>query len=115
MKTRTFVISAIIVCAVLISFGIVAVKDSRRIQSENLKRDSIYAVVDSLSRQCSNMDSVIRVQDNKIKMLISAQSEIEKRLNINDKKIKNNNRVANNAIKGLALKYAIDYYYYGNY
>lgn len=111
MKVRTFVISAIIVCAVLITFGIVAVRDSKRMHSEELKRDSIYAVVDSLSRQCYKMDSIIRVQDNKIKSLMSAQSEVEKRLNINDKKIKNNNRVANNAIKGLALKYAIDYYY----
>lgn len=111
MKVRTFVISAIIVCVVLILFGIVVMRDSRRTHSEKMKRDSIYAVVDSLSRQCSGMDSIIRVQDNKIKSLMSAQSEVEKRLNINDKKIKNNNRVANNAIKGLALKYAIDYYY----
>lgn len=112
MKVRTFVVSAIVVCAVLIAFGIVAVKDSKRMHSEQLKRDSIYAVVDSLSRQCSRMDSIIRVQDNKIKSLMSAQSEIEKRLNINDKKIKNNNRIANNAITGLAIKYAIDYYGY---
>ena len=112
MKTRTFVISAIFVCIVLILFGIVAVKDSRKMHSEELKRDSIYAVVDSLSRQCHNMDSIIKVQDNKIKMLVSTQSEIEKRLNINDKKIKNNNRIANNAITGLALKYALDYYGY---
>lgn len=111
MKVRTFVISTIIVCVVLVAFGIVAVRDSKRMYSEQLKRDSIYAVVDSLSRQCSSMDSIIRVQDNKIKSLMSAQSEVEKRLNINDKKIKNNNRVANNAIKGLALKYVIDYYY----
>lgn len=112
MKTRTFVISAIFVCIVLILFGIVAVKDSRKMHSEELKRDSIYAVVDSLSRQCHNMDSIIKVQDNKIKMLVSTQSEIEKRLNVNDKKIKNNNRIANNAITGLALKYALDYYGY---
>lgn len=112
MKTRTFVISAIFVCIVLILFGIVAVKDSRKMHSEELKRDSIYAVVDSLSRQCHNMDSIIKVQDNRIKMLVSTQSEIEKRLNINDKKIKNNNRIANNAITGLALKYALDYYGY---
>lgn len=112
MKVRTFVISAIIVCAVLITFGIVAIRDSKRMQSENLKRDSIYAVMDSLSRQCYKMDSIIRIQDNKIKSLMSAQSEIEKRLNINDKKIKNNNRIANNAITGLAIKYAIDYYGY---
>lgn len=112
MKTRTFVISAIFVCIVLILFGIVAVKDSRKMHSEELKRDSIYAVVDSLSRQCHNMESIIKVQDNKIKMLVSTQSEIEKRLNINDKKIKNNNRIANNAITGLALKYALDYYGY---
>lgn len=112
MKTRTFVISAIFVCIVLILFGIVAVKDSRKMHSKELKRDSIYAVVDSLSRQCHSMDSIIKVQDNKIKMLVSTQSEIEKRLNINDKKIKNNNRIANNAITGLALKYALDYYGY---
>ena len=112
MKTRTFVISAILVCIVLILFGIVAVKDSRKMHSEELKRDSIYTVVDSLSRQCHNMDSIIKVQDNRIKMLVSTQSEIEKRLNINDKKIKNNNRIANNAITGLALKYALDYYGY---
>lgn len=111
MKVKTFVISVIIVCVILVVFGIVAVRDSKRMHSEQLKQDSIYAVVDSLSRQCSSMDSIIRVQDNKIKSLMSAQSEVEKRLNINDKKIKNNNRVANNAIKGLALKYAIDYYY----
>ena len=41
---------------------------------------------------------------------MSTQSEIEKRLNINDRKIKDNNRIANNAIKGLAIKYVIDYY-----
>lgn len=112
MKVITFVISTIIVCTVLVAFGIVTIRDNRRMHSEQLKRDSIYAVVDSLSRQCSSMDSIIRVQDNKIKSLMFAQSEIEKRLNINDKKIKNNNRIANNAITGLAIKYAIDYYGY---
>ena len=105
MKVRTFIISAIIVWIVLTLFWIIAIRNDRRMQSENLKRDSIYAIVDSLSRQCHNMDSIINVQNNKIK-------SIEKRLNINDKKISNNNRIANNAIKGLALKYALDYYGY---
>ena len=105
MKTRTFIISAVITCIVLILFGIVAIRNDRRMQSENLKRDSIYAIVDSLSRQCHNMDSIINVQDKKIKVM-------EQRLNSNDRKIKNNNRIANNAITGLALKYALDYYGY---
>ena len=105
MKVRTFVISAIIVWIILTLFWIIAIRNDRRMQSENLKRDSIYAVVDSLSQQCHKMDSIVNVQNNKIK-------SIEKRLNINDKKINNNNRIANNAIKGLALKYALDYYGY---
>lgn len=100
---------ATVVC-VLILFGIVSVRDDKRIQSENTKRDSVYAVVDSLSKQCQRADSIIKDQDQKIKSLMSAQSEIEKRLNINDRKIKDNNRIANNAIKGLAIKYVIDYY-----
>ena len=100
---------ATMVC-LLILFGIVAVKDDKRVQSENAKRDSVYATVDSLSRQCQKTDSIIKEQDKKIKSLISTQSEIEKRLNINDRKIKDNNRIANNAIKGLAIKYVIDYY-----
>lgn len=100
---------ATMVC-LLILFGVVAVKDDKRIQSENVKRDSVYATVDSLSRRCQKMDSIIKNQDQKIKSLMSTQSEIEKRLNINDRKIKDNNRIANNAIKGLAIKYVIDYY-----
>lgn len=98
-----------VVC-VLVAFGFVAVNDDKRIQSENAKRDSVYAVVDSLSQRCQKMDSIIKDQDQKIKSLMSTQSEIEKRLNINDRKIKDNNRIANNAIKGLAIKYVIDYY-----
>lgn len=100
---------ATIVC-VLVAFGFVAVNDDKRIQSENAKRDSVYATVDSLSERCLKMDSIIKDQDQKIKSLVSTQSEIEKRLNINDRKIKDNNRIANNAIKGLAIKYVIDYY-----
>ena len=102
---------ASMVC-LLTLFGVVAVKDDNRIQREEAKRDSIYSVVDSLSYQCHRMDSIIKVQDNEIKSLLSTQSEMKKRLNINDRKIKNNNRIANNAITGLALKYAIDYYGY---
>ena len=109
---RMFFGLAIMGC-LLILFGIVAVKDDKRIRSEEMKRDSVYSVVDSLSRRCQRADSIIKDQDQKIKLLMSTQSEIEKRLNINDRKIKDNNRIANNAIKGLAIKYAIDYY--GNY
>lgn len=104
---------AAVVC-LLIIFGIVAVKDDKRIRFEEAKRDSVYLVVDNLSQRCQKMDSIIKDQDKKIKSLTFTQSEIKKRLNINDKKIKDNNRIANNAIKGLAIKYAIDYYY-GNY
>lgn len=100
---------AAVIC-VLVAFGFVAVNDDKRIQSENAKRDSVYAVVDSLSKRCQRADSIIKDQDQKIKSLMSTQSEIEKRLNINDRKIKDNNRIANNAIKGLAIKYVIDYY-----
>lgn len=100
---------AVVVC-VLVIFGFVAVNDDKRIQSENAKRDSVNAVVDSLSQRCQKTDSIIKDQDRKIKLLMSTQSEIEKRLNINDRKIKDNNRIANNAIKGLAIKYVIDYY-----
>ena len=96
----------IMVC-VLILFGIVAVKDDKRICSEEAKRDSVYAVVDSLSKRCQRADSIIKDQDQKIKSLMSTQSEIEKRLNINNRKIKDNNRIANNAIKD-----ALDYYGY---
>ena len=102
---------ASMVC-LLTLFGVAAVKDDNRIQHEEAKRDSIYSVVDSLSYQCHRMDSIIKVQDDEIKSLMSTQSEMKKRLNINDKKIKSNNRIANNAITGLALKYAIDYYGY---
>ena len=100
---------AAVVC-VLVAFGFVAMNDDKRIQSENAKRDSVYAVIDSLSQRCQKTDSIIKDQDQKIKSLMSTQSEIEKRLNINDRKIKDNNRIANNAIKGLAIKYVIDYY-----
>lgn len=100
---------ATVVC-VLVAFGFVVMNDDKRIQSENAKRDSVYAVVDSLSQRCQRADSIIKDQDRKIKLLMSTQSEIEKRLNINDRKIKDNNRIANNAIKGLAIKYVIDYY-----
>lgn len=100
---------AVVVC-VLVVFGFVAVNDDKRIQSENAKRDSVYAVVDSLLQRCQKTDSIIKEQDQKIKSLMSTQSEIEKRLNINDRKIKDNNRIANNAIKGLAIKYVTDYY-----
>ena len=98
-----------IVC-ILLAFGFVAVNDDKRIRSEEAKRDSVYAMVDSLSQRCQETDSIIKEQDQKIKSLMSTQSEIEKRLNINDRKIKDNNRIANNAIKGLAIKYVIDYY-----
>ena len=105
MKVRTFVISAIFVCVVLILFGVIAVKDSKKMYSEDIKRDSIYSMVDSLSDHCSKMDSIIKVQDQKIELLMSAQSKMKE-------KIKDNNRLANNAIKGLALKYTLDYYGY---
>ena len=100
---------ATMVC-LLVLFGVVAVKDDKRIRSEEAKRDSVYLAVDSLSQRCYKTDSLIKDQDQKIKSLMSTQSEMEKRLNINDRKIKDNNRIANNAIKGLAIKYVIDYY-----
>ena len=102
---------AAMVC-LLILFGIIAVKDDKRIRSEEAKRDSVYSMVDSLSKRCQMTDSIIKEQDKKIKLLMSTQSKIEKRLNINDRKSKDNNRIANNAIKGLALKYTLDYYGY---
>ena len=105
MKVRTFVILAIFVCVVLVLFGIVAVKNSKKMYSEDIKRDSIYSMVDSLSDRCSKMDSIIKVQNQKIESLVSTQSKMKE-------KIKNNNRLANNAIKGLALKYTLDYYGY---
>lgn len=105
MKVKTFIITAVTVCIVLILFGIAAVRENERTRSEEAKRDSIYSVVDSLSKHCHKMDSIVAIQDIKLK-------SIEKRLDTNDKKIKNNNRIANNAITGLALKYALDYYGY---
>ena len=110
MKTKTFIIVGVVICLILVLLGIFSMKNDKIMLFKEAKLDSIYVMVDSLSRQCHRMDSIIKVQDSQIKSLTSTQSAMEKRLDVNDKKIKENNRIAINAIRGLALKYTIDYY-----
>lgn len=103
MKVKVFVIVALVTIVALGIMGIASIRKDNSQAQKDEQTAKLIANVDSLLVLQHKSDSIIKAQSIRIAVL-------EKSQKAQDAKIKENHRIAYNAIKGLALKYAIDYY-----